>query len=1019
MQNLRKLKKNNNDFNLKEDNLINNSINNNDTSPNILKPNFIKTKIKMKRFNNNSFIKINNENENLNNVTNNNNNNNINNNNNNNINNNNNNNNNLIESFGSSFNIINSKINWKDILNEFSITLPSICYKMKYQCDLINNNNTNNSFKKIKLNNNSINNNYNNNNIIYKYLNSSYFISKYDSLRDWKLNMKSILNNIPSLNNEIEHCLIFIEFFDFIHNFFLENDENFYKKNIENIKNLLFNNNNNENEKENENNFDINMNELSMINLIEGLLEKNYLKSEFFFSKVVFLILLEYGDPRGRFNDSHGFMQFALWKISRKTCLLEKNIIINEYLKEMFHSLDYFQKIFWNNNNNNDNFIVNKIEGNLNINIEKNFEKIINLFNNNVNNNNNNNCYLTTESILLSIENNIDEKNEYENYIDRKYTLSECNFNYNNCEINITKNFNFPSISEKKNNLNKIFFHKEYLIYFLKIFQNLFLNTSKNYSKFYLDNNISNELIQNIQKNQNNNFNKTVNNNNITTTNNNENLNYKMKTQTNPSKQNNNNNNNNNLFSHFIYNELLEKLNFHKNLPTGILFSFGNNSHNETCHDNYNYLTLPRLIFKLKNKIIKKIYCGWEHNIIIDNKNEIYAWGNNISNQCGKEIKNKIDEICKEPINLSLINNGITAKMASCGNEHNLILTFNGEVYGFGHNDDGVLGFKEDVKIYKFKKITFSENNNNNLLDSNHNSNNNNNIKIISISSGTVHNMALSSDGSVYSWGSAQGGQLGLSEIYLTSNHRDKFYISSPTKIPTLPNNISKISCGEAHSLALTNQGMVYSWGFGSNGQLGLGFCEDSFEPGKGMVKSRIFEPELIYHIDDISDIILGKTFSMFINKKRELYACGVNDLYQLGIEEKPNKNHLYSKDLNCFDFVLPTRIEHFLNMKVMKVSCGEGHCLALVCINENLLSEKILWSWGNNKFGQLGLGNQIKISLPKPINMLLEISKNYNIEEISCGGFHSICLVNNKYDVSWIENDFLEIEKIIKNFDL
>ena len=484
-----------------------------------------------------------------------------------------------------------------------------------------------------------------------------------------------------------------------------------------------------------------------------------------------------------------------------------------------------------------------------------------------------------------------------------------------------------------------------------------------------------------------------------------------MKTQTNPSKQNNNNNNQNNLFSHFIYKELFEKLNFHKNLPHGILFSFGNNSHNETCHDNYNYLTLPRLLFKLKNKIIKKIYCGWEHNIIIDNKNEIYSWGNNSSNQCGKEIKNKKDEICKEPINLSSINDGITAKMASCGNEHNLILTFEGEVYGFGHNDDGVLGFKEDVKIYKFKKIIFTENN---ILDPN----NNDSIKIISISSGTVHNMALSSKGDVYSWGSAQGGQLGLSEIYLTSNFRDSFFIPTPTKIPTLPNNISKISCGEAHSLALTSSGMVYSWGFGSNGQLGLGFCEDSFEPGKGMSKSRIFEPQLVFQINDVNDIILGKTFSMFINNKRELFACGVNDLYQLGIEEKPNKEHLYSRDLNCFDFVFPTRIEHFLNMKVMKISCGEGHCLALVCVNE-CSSEKILWSWGNNKFGQLGLGNQIKISLPKPVNMLLEISKMYNIDEISCGGFHSICLVNNKNDVSWIEKDFFEIEKMILNFDL
>ena len=40
---------------------------------------------------------------------------------------------------------------------------------------------------------------------------------------------------------------------------------------------------------------------------------------------------------------------------------------------------------------------------------------------------------------------------------------------------------------------------------------------------------------------------------------------------------------------------------------------------------------------------------------------------------------------------------------------------------------------------------------------------------------------------------------------------------------------IIKISCGEAHSLALSSKGEVYSWGFGSNGQLGLGFCSESF----------------------------------------------------------------------------------------------------------------------------------------------------------------------------------------------
>ena len=48
---------------------------------------------------------------------------------------------------------------------------------------------------------------------------------------------------------------------------------------------------------------------------------------------------------------------------------------------------------------------------------------------------------------------------------------------------------------------------------------------------------------------------------------------------------------------------------------------------------------------------------------------------------------------------------------------------------------------------------------------------------------------------------------------------------------------IVRISCGEAHTIVLNNKNEVYSWGFGSNGQLGLGFCEDSFEIGKGLSK--------------------------------------------------------------------------------------------------------------------------------------------------------------------------------------
>ena len=114
---------------------------------------------------------------------------------------------------------------------------------------------------------------------------------------------------------------------------------------------------------------------------------------------------------------------------------------------------------------------------------------------------------------------------------------------------------------------------------------------------------------------------------------------------------------------------------------------------------------------------------------------------------------------------------------------------------------------------------------------------------------------------------------------------------------------------------------------------------------------------------------------------------------------------------------VLPTRLEFFLNMKVEKISCGEAHCLAIV--KENHSNERIIWSWGNNRYGQLGLGDKINFSLPKPINFLLEYKEN-KFESVSCGGFHSLCLIESNEDINWIEDDFKHtICKIIEDIGI
>jgi alpha-tubulin suppressor-like RCC1 family protein len=68
---------------------------------------------------------------------------------------------------------------------------------------------------------------------------------------------------------------------------------------------------------------------------------------------------------------------------------------------------------------------------------------------------------------------------------------------------------------------------------------------------------------------------------------------------------------------------------------------------------------------------------------------------------------------------------------------------------------------------------------------------------------------------------------------------------------------------------------------------LGLGFSADSFEPGIGMEKSKVYEPTEIVSLkhERISKVICGATFSLFQTEKGDLYGCGMNDLGQLGLD--------------------------------------------------------------------------------------------------------------------------------------
>ena len=109
---------------------------------------------------------------------------------------------------------------------------------------------------------------------------------------------------------------------------------------------------------------------------------------------------------------------------------------------------------------------------------------------------------------------------------------------------------------------------------------------------------------------------------------------------------------------------------------------------------------------------------------------------------------------------------------------------------------------------------------------------------------------------------------------------------------------------------------------------------------------------------------------------------------------------------MQCDDYIYPSLLRCFDKKKVEKISCGDGHCLAIVKdINSNT---QTIWSWGNNKFGQIGHGLMVKVSLPKEVEYLTEYNLN-NFSDVSCGGFHSLILLKSKNNLDWIEKDYDE----------
>ncbi len=74
---------------------------------------------------------------------------------------------------------------------------------------------------------------------------------------------------------------------------------------------------------------------------------------------------------------------------------------------------------------------------------------------------------------------------------------------------------------------------------------------------------------------------------------------------------------------------------------------------------------------------------------------------------------------------------------------------------------------------------------------------------------GGQHTVALTKNGACYSWGSGEGGQLGIPFNLLTQTNDGMCYLTTPKKIKSVLEGIviKQVDCGDAHSIALSSTG--------------------------------------------------------------------------------------------------------------------------------------------------------------------------------------------------------------------
>ncbi|XP_077157025.1 putative E3 ubiquitin-protein ligase HERC6 isoform X2 [Paroedura picta] len=316
----------------------------------------------------------------------------------------------------------------------------------------------------------------------------------------------------------------------------------------------------------------------------------------------------------------------------------------------------------------------------------------------------------------------------------------------------------------------------------------------------------------------------------------------------------------------------------------------------------------------------------------------LYCWGEGASGQLGLGEEGAAEgaPVPFRPGPAALSRRGVT--FVACGERHTLLL----------HPDGGVSSCGDNVRSQLGRRLPAGRHHSTvpepiQALETQ---------TVVQVSCGREFSLAVCSNGRVFSWGAGTFGQLG------TGGLKDRL---TPKRIDGLSTcKIIQVACGLYHSIVLTKDGRVFSWGQNFHGQLGIGKAISSHG-----------QPQHVSALDGIplAQVAAGGAHSFALSLLGVAYGWGRNNAQQLGLSQSDPREQIFK----------PRSVAALRNLDVVYISCGNDHTAVLTQSGD-------VFTFGDDSAGQLGSRSSAEKQGPQKVDLI-----DSPVSLLACGSYHTL----------------------------